>query len=244
MTPEQIVFPCLAVLILGIAKGGFGGVGAPVALPVMSLGLPVETAIGVLLPVLLTIDVVNVVNHRRNADYKTIGLALPGALQGVGLGAYLIYSVPSPVVGAGVGIIAILFALQALTRSGGRSSGLPRWMAVPFGAASGFTSSLAHAGGPPIHIYLLSRGYEQLRFAGTANMFMASVNVLKVPAFFAVGTLSPTTLGIAAWLIPVAIVAAILGYYVAKLLPKEVFKYAVNGLMIVAGTKLILDAIL
>ena len=114
MFVETLLFPLLAILILGIAKGGFGGVGAPVALPVMSLGIPGELAIGVLLPVLLTIDVVNVVNHRPTADYRTIALALPGAVLGVGLGTLLIYVVPGHVVGAGVGLISILFAVQAL----------------------------------------------------------------------------------------------------------------------------------
>ena len=240
----QVFFPVLAVLLLGLAKGGFGGVGAPVALPIMSLGLPVEVAIGVLLPVLLTIDVVNVANHRRQADYRTIALALPGAALGVGLGAYLIYAVPGHLVGAGVGVIAILFAVQSLTRRGAGSARLPRWMAVPFGALSGLTSSLAHAGGPPIHIYLLARGYDPMRFTGTANLFMASVNLLKIWPFIAVGAMSAGTFAITLWLMPLAALAAVGGYLVARRLPARVFKYAVNGLMIAAGAKLILDAVL
>lgn len=241
---EELVFPLLAILLLGLAKGGFGGVGAPVALPVMSMGIPVETAIGVLLPVLLTIDVVNVVTHRKTADYGTIALALPGAIVGVGIGSLLIYAIPGHIVGAGVGVIAILFAVQALRQHSRRAQGLPRWLAVPFGMASGLTSSLAHAGGPPIHMYLLSRGYEQLKFVATANMFMASVNVLKVGPFFATGTMNTQTLALAVKLLPVAAAAAVLGYFVAKVLPKAAFKYVVNGLMVVAGFKLILDAVL
>ena len=244
MELEQVFFSVMAVLLLGIAKGGFGGVGAPVALPIMSLGMPVELAIGVLLPVLLTIDVINVTNHRRLADYRTIALALPGAALGVGLGAYLIYAVPGPLVGAGVGAIAIVFAVQSLTRRGVGPAQLPCWMAVPFGALSGLTSSLAHAGGPPIHIYLLARGYEQMRFTATANMFMASVNLLKVWPFIAVGALGAHTLAITLWLIPLAALAAVGGYLIARRLPAPVFRYAVNGLMIAAGTKLILDAVL
>ena len=244
MLPEEILFPCLAVVLLGIAKGGFGGVGAPVALPIMSLGLPVETAIGVLLPILLTMDIVNMVNHRRNADYPTIALALPGALLGVGIGTLAIYAIPGDLVGAGVGIIAILFALYALSRKPGPTRGLPRWMALPFGAASGFTSSLAHAGGPPIHIFLLSRGYDQGRFAATSNMFMALVNLLKVGPFIVVGALTTASFAVALWLVPLAAAAGVLGYFVSRLLPARVFRYAVNILMMAAGTKLILDAIL
>ena len=73
-------------------------------------------------------------------------------------------------------------------------------------------------------------------------MFMASVNVLKIWPFFAVGALNAETLRFAVWLVPVAGLAAGLGFVVARRLPKAVFKYAVNGLMILAGIKLILNA--
>lgn len=239
MGVEEWFFPLAAVALLGIAKGGFGGVGAPVALPVMSLGMPVEQAVGTLLPVLLTMDVVNVLNARNQADYKTIALALPGAFLGVLAGAYFIFAIPSSWVAAGVGVIAIAFAIMALRPTKSDPKGLPRWLALPFGAASGFTSSLAHAGGPPIHIYLLSRGYDQLRFVATSNVFMASVNLLKVAPFLFVGTLNTSTFSYAMWLIPFAIVAALSGFVVARVLPRPWFKYAINTLMIVAGLKLI-----
>ncbi len=240
---EALVFAVAAVLLLGVAKGGFGGIGAPVALPVMALGVPAETAIGILLPVLLTIDVFNVATYRKEADFRTILLALPGAIVGVGLGAALIYAVPGPAVAATIGAIAIVFAINMLRGAGGGLR-LPRWMAVPFGAASGLTSTLAHAGGPPIHIYLLSRRYPQLQFVATANMFMAAVNVLKIWPFFAVGALDRTALGIAVWLLPVAFGAAALGHLIARVLPKVAFKYVVSALMMLAGTKLIIDAVL
>ncbi len=239
---EEYLFPLLAILVLGVAKGGFGGVGAPVVLPIMSMGLPVETALGVLLPILLTMDIVNVVSHRKYADYKAVSFALPGALVGVGIGAVLIDIVPGPMIGGAVGVIAILFAMQSLMGIGVMKKAISRVYGLGFGMASGLTSTVAHAGGPPIHMYFLSRGYEQRKFVATSNVFLASVNVLKIGPFIAVGALGQDAFELSIILVPIAAIAAGIGVLVAKFLPKSAFKLVVNILMIVAGAKLIFNA--
>ncbi|WP_425038808.1 sulfite exporter TauE/SafE family protein [Primorskyibacter sp. S187A] len=233
-----------AILLLGIAKGGFGGVGAPVALPIMALVIPADLALGALLPILLAMDCVSVTAHRRAADSKAVLFALPAAVIGVLAGAALLASVPTDIVGIVIGLLAILFALMALTGFGLNISHWPRWTSGLFGGLSGLTSTLAHAGGPPIHIYFLSRGYAPAQFVATSAMFMAGVNVIKIVPFLVVGALNTQALTLALWLAPLALAAAYLGVWIARILPKPAFKLAVNGLLIVTGVKLIMDGLL
>ena len=49
-----------AVLIAGISKGGFGSGLALVAVPMMSLIVPVPVAAAIMLPVLMSIDFINI----------------------------------------------------------------------------------------------------------------------------------------------------------------------------------------
>ena len=238
----DMFFVLCAVAILGISKAGFGGVGTAVALPVMSLGLPPDMALGVLLPLLLATDVISVTAHRKDMDLSAIFFALPGALLGVALGAWVIdLAAPSLIAGT-IGVLAIVFAALALSGRNPDVSGWPRWTGSIFGGISGLTSTLAHAGGPPIHIYFLAKSYVPRMFVATSAGFMAGVNLLKVGPYFMIGALDRTALTWALMLAPLAIAAAISGVYIARVLSKRVFKLAVNWLLIAAGAKLLFDA--
>ncbi|MEL7344228.1 MAG: sulfite exporter TauE/SafE family protein [Pseudomonadota bacterium] len=236
-------FIALSVILLGLAKGGFGGMGATVALPIMAIGVPVETALGALLPILMAMDVVSVTAHRKHADIPAILYALPGALIGVLLGAAVIAFVAPEWVGFCVGVLAIGFAIMAMTGVQLNTTAWPSWAASLFGGGSGFTSTIAHAGGPPIHMFFLTRGYTKEQFVGTSATFMAGVNVIKVVPFFVVGAMDRETLLLSLIIAPFAMLSAYIGVRVARLLSPRAFKIAVNALLILAGTKLIFDAL-
>ena len=233
----------LSVILLGVSKAGFGGVGTAAALPVMSLGLETEIALGVLLPLLLATDVVSVVAHRKSMDLRVIFFALPGALLGVLVGAVFVDQLPPEVIAASIGTLAILFAVLALSDRSPDVSGWPAWVGSIFGAVSGFTSTVAHAGGPPIHIFFLAKAYAPQVFVATSAGFMAGVNILKIAPYFAIGAMDHKTLTLAASLAPLAVVAALAGVKLARVISKRVFKISVNWLLILAGSKLLYDAV-
>lgn len=240
----SIIVVGLAVILLGVSKAGFGGVGTVVALPLMCLGIPPETALGVLLPLLMAADVVSLSAHRRNIDFQAVFFALPGAILGVLLGAYVIDIAAPDVIGACIGLLAILFAVMALSGRNPDIRRWPAWIGSLFGGISGLTSTLAHAGGPPIHMYFLAKDYAPQVFVATSAGFMAGVNLLKVGPYFFIGTLDQETLMLALKLAPLAIASAFAGVRLARVLSKRTFAIAVNSLMIVAGLKLLFDALI
>ncbi|MGX9355094.1 sulfite exporter TauE/SafE family protein [Roseobacteraceae bacterium S113] len=239
----SVVVVLLAIVLLGIAKGGFGGVGAPVALPLMTLGMPAELALGVILPLLMAMDVVSLRAHWANIDRPSVLYALPSAAAGVLWGSAVIAYVPATFVGGLIGLLSILFALQALSGRSPNIAHWPGWTSGLFGATSGLTSTIAHAGGPPIHIYFLSKAYAPAVFVATSAAFMAGVNLLKLVPFVVIGALDREAALWALGLAPVAVAAAALGVWISRRLSKTAFKYAVNGLLLIVGAKLILDAL-
>lgn len=241
--PLTLFYLASAIILLGIAKGGFGGVGAPVALPIMSLGVSPELALGAMLPILMAMDVVSVSAHKKSADISTIRFALPGAVLGVLVGAAIIAYVSPRFVGGSIGVLAVLFALLALSGREFSSKYWPQWVGSIFGGLCGLTSTLAHAGGPPIHMYLLSKSYEPVRFVATSAVFMAGVNLIKLVPFILIGALDKEALTLSLILAPLAVIAAFFGVFIAHILSKKLFKYIVNGLLMIAGFKLILDAL-
>ena len=93
----------LAVVLLGLSKGGFGGVGATAAVPLMALGVDAELALGALLVLLLCADVVSVTAHLKHADTKIIWVTLPSAAIGILLGASVIAVAPATLIGIVIG---------------------------------------------------------------------------------------------------------------------------------------------
>ena len=243
MDPTDIAFACLAVGLLGIAKGGFGGVGTPAALPIMALGVDAELALGALLPLLIAMDFVSVSAHRKNADMKAVYFGLPAAVVGVLAGASLIAIISSDLTGGMIGALSILFALIGLTGYLPRIDGWPSWTNSIFAGLSGLTSTIAHAGGPPIHIFYLARGYDTARFVATSAVFMAGMNLIKVIPFIVVGALNTDALWLAVYLAPLAVLSAALGVFVSRRISKRAFSVTVNGLMLLVGAKLIFDAV-
>lgn len=235
-----------AVILLGLAKGGFAGVGA-IALPLLALRISPVQAAAILLPVLVVQDAVGVWAFRKNWDREVLALMIPSATVGI-VAAYLLAAkVSSTVVLATLGGISIVFACYRLWISrGGRvpvSSNAPRALGVVLGIASGFTSQVAHAGQPPFQMWVLPKGFSPEVLVGTTAIFFAVINVFKIPAYLALGQFTHENLLAAAVLTPLAIASTLCGVWLVRRVNAERFITTIYVLMIVVGAQLLLKAV-
>ena len=240
------LFAIPAVILVGLAKGGFSGLGA-LGTPLFAIGLddPVRAA-AILLPILIAQDAVGVAAFRKSWDGHVLGAMLPGAILGIGLGWALAAAISAEAVMAAMGAISILFGGYRLwIERGGRiaaSSNSPAWIGSLFGVAAGFTSQIAHAGGPPFQMWVMPRKLPRDVFVGTTAIFFAVVNWIKVPAYVALGQFTVAN-GLAALiLLPVAVGASLAGVFFVRRVPGERFYAMVYVLMIVAGARLLAGA--
>lgn len=240
------VFAVPAVMLLGMSKGGFVGVGA-LALPLMALAAPPVTAAAILLPILIVQDVVGVWAFRKSWDAGVLKVMLPGAAIGILLGYLLAARVSGDAVLVAVGLMSILFGLQRLwSARGGRiaaASDSPGWVGVLFGIAAGFTSQIAHAGGPPFQMWVLPRGLARDVFVGTTAIFFGVINWLKVPAYLALGQFTAANLTASTMLLPVAVVSTFLGVRLVRRVAPDRFYTIIYVLLVVVGVKLFVDGV-
>ena len=243
--PTFYLFAIPAVLLIGLAKGGFSGLGA-LGTPLMALGIddPVRAA-AILLPILIAQDVVGVAAFRKSWDGSVLLAMLPGAVVGIGLGWLLAARISSDAVMAVLGAITMVFGgFRLWADRGGRigaPSSSPGWVGALFGVAAGFTSQIAHAGGPPFQMWVMPRRLPRDVFVGTSAIFFAAVNWIKVPAYLALGQFTAANLLATAALLPVAVLASLAGVKLVRRVSAERFYTIVYALMIVAGGKLLLD---
>jgi hypothetical protein len=236
----------IAVILLGLAKGGFSGVGA-LSLPLVAMTVSPVRAAAILLPILIVQDVVGVWAFRRTWDGYVLGWMLPGAVVGIALGYQFAASVePGGVLGL-VGAVSILFGAYRLWVEGrdgpATASGSPGWVGSLFGVASGFTSQVAHAGQPPFQLWVLPRRLERNVLVGTTAIFFAAVNWIKVPAYVALGQFDRANLIAAAMLLPLAILSTLAGVWLVRRVSVERFYTAIYVLMILVGIRLVWDAL-
>ncbi|MDF7774229.1 sulfite exporter TauE/SafE family protein [Sphingomonas sp. AOB5] len=234
-----------AVMLVGLSKGGFTGLGT-LSLPMMAFVINPVTAAAILLPLLIVQDVVGVWAFRKSVDWRLLGWMFPGAVAGVGLGYWFAASVSASAVMALVGVISILFGLwrlwlerHAMPRE---TAAMPEWLGALFGAASGFTSQVAHAGQPPYSLWVLPRKLPPALLVGTTAVFFAAVNWIKVPAYFALGQFTRANLMTAGALLPVAIISTFAGVWLVRRIDAARFYTAIYWLMVLVGVALIWEA--
>ena len=235
-----------AVILLGLAKGGFAGIGN-LSMPLFVLAVPPVQAAAILLPILIVQDAVSVWAFRRSWDGHVLAVTLPGAVIGVALGYAFAASLNETWVMGALGLISLVFAGQQLWASrGGRIAParmLPDWIGVLCGTGAGLTSQIAHAGAPPFQIWTMPRRMDRDMLVGTTAIFFATLNWIKVPAYAALGQFTRTNMIASAALLPVATIATFAGVRLVRRVSAERFYTVVYVLMVLLGVKLLWDAL-
>ena len=242
MTLDPAFFAVMvpAVTLMGLSKGGFAGLGL-LSLPLMALVVSPVQAAAIMLPLLIVQDVVTVWSYRREFNGRTIMTLLPGTLIGVFAGYLLAAKVSDAAVGLVVGLISISFALRQLT--GRKQVSAPRgpgFVAGTFwGSVCGFTSMVAHAGGPPFQIYVMPLRLKPAVFVGTGAIFFALMNLIKVGPYVALGQFSRENLTASLALFPVAILSTLAGVWLVRRIPAERFYTLIYCLLVLVGLRLV-----
>lgn len=235
-----------AVILLGLSKGGFAGMGA-LSLPLLAFAIDPVRAAAITLPILIAQDVVGVWAFRRTVDWRLLGWMLPGSMLGIALGYGFAASVSSSAVMAMVGAISIVFGAYRLWAARHATpkdtASWPDWIGSLFGVASGFTSQIAHAGQPPFQLWVLPRNLPRDVLVGTTALFFAATNWIKVPAYWALGQFTPANVMTSAALLPLALVSTVAGVWLVRRVDAARFYTAIYVLMILVGIALVAEAI-
>ncbi len=245
--PPQFWLAAVATaLLIGVSKAGFGSGPGVIATPLLALVMPVADAAALLLPILLLADLFAVRHYYDQVDKASLRALLPGALLGIVLGAFFFrqFSDQERVLKLGIGLIALGFVLYQLVRSWvlqmvAQKRPSPTTGFI-LGTTSGFTSTLAHVGGPPMIIYLLPQKLSRNLFVGTTAVFFFIVNLVKLLPYAWLGLLVVGNLTVTILLLPVLFVGTQLGVWLNQRFSELWFNRAVYLILLLVGVQLIL----
>jgi uncharacterized membrane protein YfcA len=232
-----------AVLLLGVSKSGFGAGFGSLAVPMMALAVTVPQAAAILMPVLLVMDVMGMAAFRKDLDLRLLRFLLPFGLLGIVIGALLFKSLDVRTVAGVVGVFTLLFLAQRLLFPPRPDSvPPPRWLGAILTTTSGFTSFIAHAGGPPINAYMIPLRLPPIRFAATMAFFFFFINLSKWLPYAWLGLLDMRNLATSLVLLPLAPGGVLVGVRLARRIRPQLFYRLVYTGMFLTGIKLVWDA--
>ena len=232
-----------AVLLLGVSKSGFGSGFGSLAVPMMAMAVTVPQAAAILMPVLLVMDLLGISAYRNDFDKKLLKFLLPSALVGTVIGT-LLFKVLNPSTVAGiVGIFTLLFLAQRLLfPPKANAAPPPKWLGAILTSTAGFTSFIAHAGGPPINAYLIPLKLKPVVYAATTSYLFFFINLSKWMPYAWLGLLDIRNFATSLVLIPFAPIGVWIGVRIAKHIKPDLFYKLLYTGMLLTGCKLVWDA--
>lgn len=213
------VFHTMVVAFAGATVQTVTGFGfALIAVPSLVLLLPVREAIVVASLLGLGNAVLVVLSTRGHADQATIVRLLAGSVAGMPLGLAILLLLSQDTLRIAVGATTVAMVL-AMGR-GLRISRVSPGTDGAIGILCGLLSTSTGMNGPPLVLYLQSRGLAPIAFRATLSRFFVASGLLSQVAFGAGGVLDRRALLLAAAGVPAALAGHQLGdRIVARLSP-------------------------
>lgn len=234
-----------SVLLMGLSKSGFGAGFGALAVPMMALAVPVPQAAAIMLPLLAVMDAFGLAALWRDRDRALIRLLLPAGLVGTLVGTLLFGLLSATVVAGMVGALTLGFlALRRFFPAKADAPPPPRWLGWLLGMTSGFTSFVAHAGGPPIGFYVVPLKLKPVVFTATMSVFFAAVNVSKWIPYAWLGLIDSRNMTTSLALAPLAPLGVWAGVKLVRRIPQRLFYGLFELGMLLTGLKLLWDGLL
>ena len=230
----------MVVGVLGFVLSSIFGVGGAVLLiPLLAQRMPAAQAVGLVAPVMLVNNLLKTFVFRAHVDKKATllvsGLALPASF----IGAYFTARFDDRVILVGVAVLILLSIVV--------ERGLDRKIRVTplslflWGGVTGAVSGLCGAAGPPTAIGLRGYGLEREAFVGTVSAFAVLMQLAKIPAYVATGSLPPERFALAAWLSLVGALSVLAGPRLLAKVPKHGFAIGLDALLAVSAVWILVD---
>jgi uncharacterized membrane protein YfcA len=184
LTPGFFFLFLFAALLLGMSKAGLSGFGLA-AVPLMALIFGAKESTGVILPMLISADIIAVIYYHRHAVWKYIIVILPWVAFGI-----IVALITGNLVNDNqfrilllsiVWIMLILMIYNDLRKNDSGEVPESRMFSSLMGFTGGFATMIGNAAGPVFTLYFLSMRLPKKEFIGTGAWLYLIMNTGKLP---------------------------------------------------------------
>ena len=232
-----------AIILYGIAKSGLGGSMTLISVPLMTIVMPLNQALGIILPILIFSDFIAVYKYRKEYDLGTLKLMVPFAAVGILIASFTFTYFSEELLKFMIGLMGFIFAGHYFFFKKDKEAKSQK-NSVKGGVCSviaGFTSFCVHAGGTPVSVYMLPLRMQKEIYVGTRIIFFTFVNLIKLPLYINLSMTNLVTFKQSVFLFPLAFIGILIGYRLIKIIDEKLFYNILYILIFISSSKLLYD---
>jgi len=248
----------LAVMLVAVSKGGFGGGVGALSMPLMLQVVAEDSSgvvVGMWLPVLIVCDICTLPHYPKTWRPRALLHIAPGTVAGIVAGLFLLkpFGARGWLLKLGIGALSLAFVALWAARAwfGRRVAERPPWkptwtVGTLAGLAAGISTMIAHAAGSIVQMYVLPQKLDKREFVGTCARFFFFFNVFKLPFFILSSSEARLTWGAfrsSLWLFALAPFGVWLGSWLNRKTDPVWFVRLIYAFLALAGGKLVFEVI-
>jgi len=249
-----------SVFLIGLTKSGFGSGAGLMSIPLIVIamtripGRGSDAALGLMLPLLLIGDLIAVYQYRHLFSLNIVKRLLVGTILGVVIGGLLLWwlkhqkseRLASALIEIEVGCESMLLVgvhFYQIWRGKARKLLPEPLRGMLTGGFAAISSTLAHAAGPIVTLYLLPLGIDRALFVGTSAIYFIMLNAMKLPVYWFGGQFDHVTPMLAISFLPIVFVGAIAGVWLNRRISDRAFGTVVYLVTFVLGIYILIEGV-
>jgi hypothetical protein len=241
---SEIAYFCAAWFAAGVVNNlaGFGA--AMVAIPLVTIFLPMETAVVSAMPIIVMLNMQMAWAYRRHIPWRAMPYVLAGGVAGVAAGLAVMRAMPDQWLRLAMGVFLVIYGLDSLFRRRviARGRAYDRW-----GAVAGFFSTMLGAlfsfNGPPLAVYVSMGDWEQKTAKGLLGVCFILSGVTILGGQIAAGLETWETLRYSALGAPAVLAGGGLGILASRFASQAVYRGIMLAVIMAAGLSVVYSTI-
>lgn len=242
LTVSEWFFLWLAVLLLGMAKGGLKGIDIfNIIISSLILGSKIST--GFILPLLCIADIFAVVYYRRYIHWQYIHKLIYWIITGILIGVF-VGKIINDIWFNHLMAIIILISVYIIYKTEIQKKNIQIFhpaVSAGFGLATGFTTMIGNLAGSFANLYFLSAKVDKNQFIGTTAMLFLIINYFKLPfQIFYWNNINKDTLLLNLYTLPALFIGLFVGIKLANRLKETYFRWFVLTFTVLGAILMVL----
>ena len=241
MTIAQVVFTLITIFASSLVQGTLGFGFALLAVPALTVFLPVSTVTPMIVFCCLLNNSIIVFSNRTDLKLREIRLLILFGIIGTPLGVYALKHFDQSILKLGIGLVIIITGLAMVRGTKVKFKN----KLISYGV-TGLISGMLNGGlamsGPPLVLFLTNEGYEKNSFKANIMMYGIITNLVAIFNLGLEGLIDFQVIKITGICLTLVVLGSLCGLFISKQIAEAAFRKLILWVLIIMGLSTVFNA--